>query len=586
MKIRCTAGCRRITLSLALGVSGTYSAVAIDYFVNDADSVGDLFCTAPGGDENDGRSPWAPLASLHALFSRYTVYPGDTVFVDSGYYPLQNDLEVPDTGPANPASGIWLRLVGTGRSVLDRQSAGSTACCLRVRQDCTRIEGLVFRQSGVGIEVVAGTCRNAVLERVTVSDQATAGIVILPDPVDGGVNSYTIRNTLVYNTRNGIQIQSGQGFHRANVTVENTTVSVYNGMGVVCGGASGGTVLRHAVLTAKGSGACLAVEREGSLAYSEFNDLYPHGGACLAAISEGDATRLITSLATWRTETGFDLFSMSRDPLFVQPEAGDFHLRSRGGALRKDAWVMDWVTSPCVDAGDPLAPVLEESEPNGRRLNLGAYGGTSEASRSEAGRRLVLLAPLPGEDNAGGVRVAWSATGDAWATADTVRIEWASPGTTGVTAWTPIPDAAALPRTGDYLWQPPPEISAAYVLRVVYGVDATVTAQAEQNIEMTRVALTYYVNDGDTAGDRFCTVPGDDAHTGLAPDQPLTSLDAVLQRFTLGPGDTVLIDAGVYVLISNVVIAARHICRMLSCRTGTACSCRARPTTSPARRCS
>lgn len=564
MKIRCTAECRRIMLSLSLGVSGVYSAVAIDYFVNDADPVGDLFCTAQGDDANDGMSPLTPLASLHAVFSQYTVCPGDTVYVDSGYYPLQEDLEVPDRVPGNPTGGVWLRLVGTGRSVLDRQSAESTACCLRIRQDYTCVEGLVFRQSGVGIEVVAGTCRNAILERVTVSDQKTAGIVIQPDPFDGGVDTYTIRNTLVYNTRNGIQIQSGPGFRRANVTVENTTISVYNGIGVVCGGASGGTVLRNSILTAKGAGACLAVEREGSLAYSEFNDLYPYGGARLAALSVGDATRLIDTLAAWRAETGFDLFSMSREPLFVYPEAGNFHLRSRGGSLRKDAlsedvWVMDGVTSPCVDAGDPLVPALmEEDAPHGMRLNLGAYGGTDEASRSEAGRCLALLAPLPGEPVANGVRVAWSATGGAWQPDDTVRIEWASSGSSGVLVWMPIPGATAMPRTGDYLWQPPPDVSASYVLRVVYGENADVTAQTAQNIDIAHVAITYYVNDGDTAGDRFCTVPGDDAHTGVDTNQPLASLAAVLQRYTLGPGDTVLIDAGVYMLTSNVVIDARH----------------------------
>ena len=95
-------------LSLSLGVSGSYSAVAVDYFVNDADPAGDLFCTAPGNGANDGLSPLTPLASPHAVFTRYTVSTGDTVFVDSGFYPLQDDLEVPDTGPGNPASGSWL----------------------------------------------------------------------------------------------------------------------------------------------------------------------------------------------------------------------------------------------------------------------------------------------------------------------------------------------------------------------------------------------------------------------------------------------------------------------------------------------
>jgi len=44
--------------------------------------------------------------------------------------------------------------------------------------------------------------------------------------------------------------------------------------------------------------------------------------------------------------------------------------------------VIDGITSPCIDAGDPSSPVEDEPEPNGGRINMGAYGGTAEASKS------------------------------------------------------------------------------------------------------------------------------------------------------------------------------------------------------------
>jgi hypothetical protein len=47
--------------------------------------------------------------------------------------------------------------------------------------------------------------------------------------------------------------------------------------------------------------------------------------------------------------------------------------------------VKDDVTSPCIDAGDPNSPVGEEPFPNGGRINMGAYGGTAEASKSYFG---------------------------------------------------------------------------------------------------------------------------------------------------------------------------------------------------------
>jgi hypothetical protein len=44
--------------------------------------------------------------------------------------------------------------------------------------------------------------------------------------------------------------------------------------------------------------------------------------------------------------------------------------------------VLDKVTSPCVDGGDPDTDTLNEPRPHGKRINIGAYGGTMEASLS------------------------------------------------------------------------------------------------------------------------------------------------------------------------------------------------------------
>jgi len=52
-------------------------------------------------------------------------------------------------------------------------------------------------------------------------------------------------------------------------------------------------------------------------------------------------------------------------PHFVDPEAGDYHLQS-------------W--SPCIDAGHPASDFSDEPEPNGGRINMGAYGNTSGAA--------------------------------------------------------------------------------------------------------------------------------------------------------------------------------------------------------------
>ena len=63
---------------------------------------------------------------------------------------------------------------------------------------------------------------------------------------------------------------------------------------------------------------------------------------------------------------------------------GDYHLRSQAG--RWDAgsqtWLLDVLTSPCIDTGNPDSDFSGELPPNGGRINMGAYGGTPQASMS------------------------------------------------------------------------------------------------------------------------------------------------------------------------------------------------------------
>jgi hypothetical protein len=96
--------------------------------------------------------------------------------------------------------------------------------------------------------------------------------------------------------------------------------------------------------------------------------------------------------------------NITDDPLFVDPDNGDYHIRSERGRYwpEHDIWVLDKVTSPCVDSGDSKDDTLNEPMPHGGRINIGAYGGTMEASLSP-GQTLPLLgqasvhSPLDGE---------------------------------------------------------------------------------------------------------------------------------------------------------------------------------------------
>ena len=89
------------------------------------------------------------------------------------------------------------------------------------------------------------------------------------------------------------------------------------------------------------------------------------------------------------------LGNIDADPCFVDPYDGDYHLKSEGWRWSKylihdSHWTYDSVTSRCIDAGNPGSPLCEElltipEDPNhdwgvNLRINIGAYGGTTEAS--------------------------------------------------------------------------------------------------------------------------------------------------------------------------------------------------------------
>jgi len=78
--------------------------------------------------------------------------------------------------------------------------------------------------------------------------------------------------------------------------------------------------------------------------------------------------------------------NIDADPVFADSANGDFHLKSIAGRI--DAGGENWlyddrVTSPCIDAGNPGCALGDEPETiDNTRINMGAYGGTGQASRS------------------------------------------------------------------------------------------------------------------------------------------------------------------------------------------------------------
>jgi len=82
--------------------------------------------------------------------------------------------------------------------------------------------------------------------------------------------------------------------------------------------------------------------------------------------------------------TGQGQNNINVDPYFADAAGGDYHLQSAAGRWvpQQNQWVPDANTSLCIDAGDPNSDWTAELWPHGKCINMGAYGGTPQASMS------------------------------------------------------------------------------------------------------------------------------------------------------------------------------------------------------------
>jgi len=85
------------------------------------------------------------------------------------------------------------------------------------------------------------------------------------------------------------------------------------------------------------------------------------------------------------------LGNIDTDPCFADPCDSDYHLQSQAGrwAPNSKTSVTDANTSLCLDAGNPGCLPGSEPPPNGNRINMGAFGGTAQASKTPASWRNI-----------------------------------------------------------------------------------------------------------------------------------------------------------------------------------------------------
>lgn len=226
------------------------------------------------------------------------------------------------------------------------------------------------------------------------------------------INCKIRKNVGYYNSRGaGVYCwQSGALLANCDISFNNAQGNIEGG-GIYFGGSSTNVVLERCIIsnnTAEAGGGIFA----SSLAYAHVTNCtiadnklsdpqMSLGGGIHSVGSDivvrnsivwhNDGTAVLlqpssnSSVLYSNIEGGYPGYeNIDKDPLFASAAGDDYHLRSVLG--RYDPYrgqrVIDDDHSLCIDRGDPQDPVGSEPFPNCNRINMGAYGGTPQASKS------------------------------------------------------------------------------------------------------------------------------------------------------------------------------------------------------------
>ncbi len=277
---------------------------------------------------------------------------GDIIEVSPGTYKetitLPNiPLTIRSTNPQDSAVVSLTRLVGDGSTAVVTLSAGTALRSLQGLTITGGADGIVCAGAELNLSacVITGN-RDCGVE---VSNESTLSLdhCIIAGNGGTGLSSLPVKGRrLVYSTvdlaHGTITQNRGYALDGDGITVSN---SILSGNGVSVNNAQ--------------------IKGNVTVSYSDVQGGFTGQGNV-------DADPLFVTSGTWTDPNAYVL--------------GDCHLKSKAGHWNPQtaSWVLDDVTSPCIDAGDLNAVFTLEPAPNGGRVNQGAYGDTGEASRTPA----------------------------------------------------------------------------------------------------------------------------------------------------------------------------------------------------------
>ncbi len=291
------------------------------------------------------------------------------------------NLMLRSTDPNDPAIVAATIITGNGNENLVTFSSGEDANCVLAGFTITDANNGIYcsgasptitncsiaGNAGAGIELWGS---NPTITDCTIADNGAVGIYCEQS------EAAIINCSIAGNSGAGIELYYG-----SNPTIINCCITANAGSGIemLVYKSGRGTIFNYPIITNCTIAGNLQHGISGGIPTVK-NSIIWDNSPLQIADTQGSVT-YSNIQGGWPGEGNIDT-----DPLFADQSNGDYHLKSQAGRWNPDSqsWIIDEVTSPCIDAGDPSSPVGLEPLPNGGIINMGAYGGTAEASKSPA----------------------------------------------------------------------------------------------------------------------------------------------------------------------------------------------------------
>ncbi|MCF7955297.1 MAG: right-handed parallel beta-helix repeat-containing protein [Phycisphaerae bacterium] len=294
-----------------------------------------------------------------------------------------------------------------------------------------RIEKCVISKSnGDGISNCDGQIRNCVIEDSAARGISNSdGVILNSDIMSNGSNGLYRCNGEI----SGCSVvgNASHGINECDGRVKNSTIQANNGSGiyfadgteisncVISGNKSYGIgyiygTVENCTIVGNVSQGIVTTTLTSYQTVDVSNNIIVKNGAFGIRKNRSSTVVTLKNNNIWDNTSGsYDGLTaggtdISVDPLFALDGSwdggdnwteGDYHLLSEAGRWLDDIWVLDDVSSPCIDAGDPASMFFLEPEPNGGIINQGAYGGTLEASKTPSDDEYDCTEAIPGDVN-------------------------------------------------------------------------------------------------------------------------------------------------------------------------------------------